>query len=282
MTLKKEDIKKLSELTRIPVKDLTTAIEAEDENPLTFGEDIQIFTADELETRDKELAKKAGKTAIEMAVKEARNENEFDFEGKTIPNLVTAAIAKGKKAGLEEAGKKPNETIEQQKIQIEALRENIKKIEEDKDEEIGRLKSDKQKMQNNISVSSTIPADLDTVFSNRDLTNLFNVEHEVGEDEEGNQVIKKDGKILVEDKTQKPKILKQVMDEWLDDKGIKIKSNPKGRGGEDDKGKSKSELKSIKTSEDFYNYCNEHEVKHADRKQILLEVQKENPEFILE
>jgi len=281
--LTKTDIKKLSELTRIPVKDLTTAIEAEEETPLTFTEDVQIFTTDELETRDKELAKKAGRTAVEIAVKEARNENEFDFEGKTVPNLVTAAIAKGKKIGLEEVGKKPNETIEQQKLQIETLQKNIEKIEQEKDGEIGRLKSDRQKMQNNMSVSSAIPADLDTVFSNRDLTNLFNVEYEVGTDEDGNQIIKKDGKIIVDEKTQKPKGLNVVVPEWLDNKGIKMKKDIRGRGDGDDSGKkSKSELKSIKTSEDFYNYCNEHEVKHADRKQILIEVQKENPEFILD
>jgi hypothetical protein len=282
MTLQKQDIKKLSELTKIPVKTLTTAIESEEETPLEFNDDLQVFDSEELEVRDKETAKKAGNTAIEMAVKEARNDNELDFQGKTIPNLVTAIIAKTKKAALEEAGKKPNETIEQQKQQIETLQSNIEKLEKDKDEEIKQLKTEKQKVLNNMSVSSKIPDGLNTAYTNRDLTNLFNIEHEVKIDDDGNRTWYRDGKPLLDKKTQKPEELDDIISGWLDGKGIKAESNPQGRGAGDNKGKKdKTEISKIKTSEDFYTYLKENDIPHEKRKEILAKIREENPEFVL-
>jgi len=284
--LKKEDIKKLSELTKIPVETLTTAIEAEEETPLDFSEADKVnwtFTDEELEERDLENAKKAGNTAIEMAVKEARNENDFKFEGKTVPNLVKAALAKGKEEGLKEANAKPNETIELQKTKIEELQENIEKIESDNKEEIDRLKSENSRMKTNKDIAATIPDNLDTPLTNSDLLTLYNSEHELKTDENGESTWYKNGKPCLDEKSKKSKPTNVVMAEFIKDKGIKVKANPRGRGGEDDKGAGggDGEISNIKTTDDFYAYEKANKITPDKRPQLLKDVIKANPEFIL-
>jgi len=286
--LKKEDIKTLSELTRISVKDLTTALEAEEETPLTF-EDVIIFTPDELETREIEQAKKAGKTAVEMAVKDARNKlveeygEDYNFTGKVQDNLYEALKKAAHEAGKKEAGTKPNETIELQKGQIEKLQNNIKKIEQDKDEEIERLKTEQSKIKTIQSIEGAVPVDLDTTLSRRDLTTLFNVDIETAIDENGKTIYKKNGEQIVDDKTQAPTQLNEIMKNWLDGKGIKQKANPRGRGGDDGQGTpgGDNDIKSIKTTDDYYNYIEKNKIPADGRKEVLLKVQKENPEFVL-
>ena len=108
---KQELIKYLSDTTKIDAKKLAEVLSSDkDEIELELPE-VHVFTNEDLQERLTNHAKISSKTFIEMGVKEARNDLKekygVDFEGKTIPNLVAAAI----EAGEKKANVKPNEKI---------------------------------------------------------------------------------------------------------------------------------------------------------------------------
>ena len=271
--LKTEDIQKLSELTKIKVEDLTNAINAEEETALVFTDDIEVFTKTELETRDINNAKKAGKTAVEIAVKNARNDNEFEFEGKTIENLVKAAIEKGKA----EAGVKPNEALKEKDNQIEALKKTIGTIEIERDNAINETSTIKKDYKYTSTMSGVLPADVG--WSAKEMTLLFKSDHEIVE-VDGVEMVKKDGETLRDSKTQDPLKVADVMKTWVE---TKVGNKPKlgGRGGNDQTPKPVSDIASIKTDADFDKYCEENKITQNDDKvKLLTEVRKNNPEFV--
>lgn len=282
--MKKVDfLKTLSELTGIEAEKIVEHVTSEEEE--LEGVEIaekHIFTEDELTARLKNHGSKSGVTAVEMAVKDARNDFELEFEGKTIKNLVNAAMEKAKTNALEEAKIKPNEQLAEKDKVIDGLRKSIIKIEEEKDAKITELSKSISTMQEDNVISSLIPTNLDTPLSNSDLKVLFRNEFGTKKNDDGKLVFTdKSGEILKDEKTQEPLSGKVVIDQFLETKNIKVK-NGSGRGGDDDNIDTKVSLGNIKTTKDFYDYCAENKVSDREQVKLLTEIQKENPDFALE
>jgi len=280
--MKKQDfINKLSELTKIEVKDLTEAITSESEDVDIEFQELSIFTREELEQRDINLGKKAGNTGIEIAVKNARNEYELEFEGKTIPNLVKAAIEKGK----QEANVKPNEKIKELESQTEKLRENILTIEKERDEYKNQTVSIKNDYNMTTTIAGLIPKDVEMPWNAKELNLIYKNNREITTDEDGKQIIKINGEVQRNPKTAEPITVEEDMKTWIEEKTKGMVSVKRGRGEGDRNPRSGGniEIKGIQTTADFNKYCEENEIKNFDDKaQLLKEIKKENKEFILE
>lgn len=282
---KKDFIKKLSDMTGIKAKDLVEHINSEEEEIEGLElPDLQFFTEEELESRLKNHGSKSGNTAIEMAVKDARNKHEFEFEGKTIDNLVEAAMNKGRAESAEEIEQlkgEPNTQLEEKDGIIETLKKNLKQAEEDKQVEVEKLNNKLGSIESNNMIASLIPDKLDTELSSNDILVLFKNDRSTKKEDDVIVFTDAQGNVLRDDKSQDPLPGKQVMSDWLTEKNIKVQ-NDDGRGGDDEHGNKTLSTKGIKTTEDFYNYCKDNNVPNRERAELLTEIQKENPEFALD
>ncbi|MFA5572132.1 MAG: hypothetical protein WDA42_03415 [Candidatus Bathyarchaeia archaeon] len=281
--MKKDDfLQKLSERAGIEATKIAEIITAEsDEVEGIELPEVHIFTDEELSTRLKNHVEISRNTVIEQAIKEARNnlKEKFGvtFEGKNIDNLVAASIEVGKK----EAGAKPNEKIEELNKVIETLQGNINNVESEWKNKYSELENKHKTIQRNLFIKSILPTDLDTTLSHDKVVALFNMDVQV--DEDNGQTIFKDanGNPYRDPKTQNPLKAEEVVTMWLDQTNIKRK-NPEGRGGANEHGKPNGSLASIKSTEDFYEYCKTNNIARKDYGNVLVEVQKVLPEFRLQ
>lgn len=275
--MKKQDfLKILSDRTGIEVTKITEIINSESDDVDVEIKNIQIFTDDELTERLKNHVNISKPTLIEMEVKSARNEYGLEFEGKTITNLVNAAIEKGKK----EADIEPNEKISELESINQKLKSNILEIEEKHSSELEVKNKELNSIRNDSYINSLIPDNLDTSLSKNDIAVLFKSD---------NTAIHENGKITFTDingepyrvaKTQDIKDNNTVLNEWLEAKGIKEK-DLEGRGGDNNRGKKNTGLSSIKNSDDFYKYCDDNNIPQEERFKLIPQIEKENSEFVL-
>lgn len=237
---------------------------------------LHVFDENQLGERLKNHVELSKPTLIEMAIKEARKNNGLEFEGKTIDNLVNAAIEKGKK----EAGLKPNEALQEKETMIENLRKSIQQIEQEKENELNRIKGELSIVQTNQYLNSIIPDGLDTPLSKSDLSILFKNDIQIVE-KDGKKQFVKNGDIMRDAKTQNPLDAQTVINNWLSEKNITVKTEQKGRGGKNETGNTSTSLDSIETTQDFYNYCKENNISRKDQSNLIVEIRKNNPNFFL-
>lgn len=283
---KKDFIKRLSEMTGLEPDKVVEYINSDNEEieGLELPE-LSFFTEDELSAKLKNHANSSSKTFIEMAVKDARNKYDLVFEGKNMDNLVVAAMEKARdesKEEIENLKKKPNEQLLEKDKIIEGLRDSVKKIETEKQNEVERLTASINKMKSDNFINSVIPTNLDTPLSQSDVSVLFRNDHGIKEENGVMVFTDKQGNVLRNEKTQDPLKSDEVVNNWLTMKNITIK-DVEGRGGDNDAGNiGKLRIKNIKTTNDFNKYCKENNIPDRERHKALIEIRKENPEFILE
>ncbi len=281
--MKKTDFfTKLSELTKIDVETLTKAIASEEEEVEVEFPEIHVFTQEELNARDLNSSRKGNHTAIEMAVKEARNKlkeefgDEFDFQGKTIENLVETAI----KAGEAKAGVKPSEQLKEKDEIIKKLQKSVSTLEEEKD----AVLQDKEKFQFNYKVDSTlikkVPNVENATFTPDEYISLWKRDKEIVT-ADGVITYKINGEIARDPKTQNPISIETDFENFLNEKGV-TQTDRRGRGDDDKKPPSNTgSIDGIKTSDDFDEYCNKNKITSIDdKKAVVMDVMKKNPEFV--
>lgn len=283
--MKKQDfLKKLSDMTGIKAEEITAAITSDKEDIEVTLIDKHYFTDEELEARLTNHAKQSGKTFIEMAVKEARNKLIEDFgqdgmfEGKTIENLV----AKAKELGEKKANVKPNEALKEKDVIIAKLQENLKTSDSDWQRKYDTAISEKNEVLNNLYIRSILPNDLDTQLPFEKVANLFNMDRKIRVNEDGKrEFLDTHGNVLRDGKTQNPLTDKEVVDAWLQENNLKRKTEP-GRGEGNEHGTPKTAIADIKNTADFNKYCTDNKIPQGQQAKVLIEVQKVNPNFMLE
>ena len=258
---------------------LIEAINSEDEIELQLPEDVQVFIGDELETLKENIGKTAatkGATAVlEQEVKRMRNEHELDFTGKTLPNLMKAYEEKIKS----ELGMESSEKEEQLKEKIKTLQSNIEALESESTEKIKGYENKLKNKDVNYQLYNLVPKDLPAGLDADDVVTLFRKKHEIDFEDE-NPIIKSNGQVLLDEKTQRNKTIDEVFTSFLDQKNIRTDVNGRGKG-DDGNRNGKMKVSDIKSTDDFYTYVEQNEIKETDHHKVLAEVQKENSTFFL-
>jgi hypothetical protein len=281
--MKKTDFfAKLSELTKIDVETLTKAIASETEEVEVEFPEVHTFTQEELNTRDLNSSRKGNHTAVEMAVKEARNKlveqygEEANFQGKTMDNLLETAL----KVGEKKAGVKPNDQLIEKDKVIAALQKTNQQLESERDLAL----QDKDKFQFNYEVDSTlikkVPNVENATFSPDEYIALWKRDKEIVT-VDGIKTFKINGEVARDTKTQNPISIESDFENFLTQKGVK-QVDRKGRGEGDKNIPYKTgTIDGVKTTVDFEKYCEENKITSLDgKKAALMEVMKKTPEFI--
>lgn len=282
--MKKADfLKVLADRSGLPVEKITEFVTSENEEIEATIQDVHIFTNEQLEDRLKNHANASSKTFIEMAIKDARNKlvekygQEAMFEGKNIDNLVAKVMELGKK----EAGTKPNDKIIELEGVIKKLQETQGTLESEWKTKYDVLEQKHASLKDSMFIRSIIPNNLETNLSHDKIAALFNLD--IKTKEENGQRIFTDvnGNVFRDSKTQNPLSEKEVVQSWLETNGFKMKQTD-GRGEGNQHGNLAGSISTIKSTEDFYNYCKQNNVPSSEYPKILREVQKTTPDFLLE
>lgn len=235
MALKKETIDKIAGLLKLDNKALADAIAAPEEKDITLT-DVQVFTVEELTTRDtaqKAEGKREGETAgkdagREIAVKEIKKAFGIEIEGKDIPKVVEAVkiqLAKGDE-GL--------------KQQVELLHGKLG----EKDAEVARLAGVAESVKLDTQLLGLFPKNRAETISDSEYLTLLKSNIEVVSDN-GKLVAKRNGEILRDTKTTNPLPLADAISRYFTERKWVAEGTPGGRGGGD--GKSTGEA--VKMSE---------------------------------
>ena len=193
-------------------------------------ENNTIFTNKDLLKRDDNLKEEHKKAGLEMAIKDYKRDNDFDFDGKTLELLLSASNEKV----LSDAKIEPDAKI----LELTGDLKKLKGINEELTINIDTIKQEtavkdnQRKIQGDILES--IKGDL-TLTKNQILT-LFQDEFQVM-DEDGKRLIKKGGETLKNPDNMDPLTLADVMPKFLEQFAKKVDG---GNGGGDSTNEDKA------------------------------------------
>jgi hypothetical protein len=248
MAIKKDSIIAIAKLLRIDTAKVEAALAATDEVELALPTDLTILSATELESRENVLKTAAQKAGREYAVKELKEAAGLDYEGEGSKDPKRFVTEYGKKV-LKDANVQESEKVAAANQTIEQLRVNITTLTTEKD---GILKQTREAQQDNELLTMTIDKKPDNL-TNKEWLAIVKLNNEITE-ENGVQVVKRDGKIVANPTDLKPIPVKDALHGWIDERKLgKTVAEPPKPGGRGE-GDSRTHLLGIGNMKQF----NEH------------------------
>jgi hypothetical protein len=278
MALKKEVTDKLKSVYKLDVDKLIAAITAKEDQDYELP-DVTVFTPDELTARDnnsKSEGQKAAESAvIKTVVKEISTKLNIDVKGERIADLVTNV--------KEQLSKSNDEKVTQLTQQVTALQTDKQNL-ESSIQEI-KLKNDQIAFDN--SLIKLFPANRGADLSDEERLTLIkaNVQFETVD---GKVVAKKNGELLLDDKTRNPLDLSAVVTKIFTEKPILLGTQQAGgsggaggRGsGDNFAGKGAAGIKSFSQAQKQWLEQNpDKNVVSPEFENYLAGVTKDNPDF---
>jgi len=246
--LKKERISEIAKLLKIDETTFVAALASTDEIDVEIPKELTVLTQEELTKRDESVGKlkyNEGKNAaVEMLVKEQKEKEGLEFEGKDPEKLIEAL----KKKVLVDAKIEPNKKIEELNGVITKLQDNVKASDEEKktlSKQIEAVKTDSKLL-------GLLPANRLSILNDEEYLNNFKSSHSI-EIEDGKEVVKKGGEILRDKATQAPLEPKDVINQYFTERKWvgETPEDRKGRGAGGDNGKPSVFLKMSELVKDF-------------------------------
>jgi len=234
MKLNKEFISKIASVYGITAEDLTAKLTSEKEEDIKLPG--QLFTEEELKTRDSSKYNEGKEAKEEMLVKDAKKQLGYDFEGKSFEQFLSHHNDNLKT----KYSKNSNERVGELEKDIDKLKrtyeQEIETLKGSNTDLLGKYK--KQAARN--TLLSIMP---ETTLKSDAIITLFNSEHQV-EEENGKMIVKQNGEIMKDAKTTSPLELSNIFNDWLVKENY-IKTTP-GRGtGSEFGGEGLNGIKSI-------------------------------------
>ena len=196
------------------------------------------FSSDEnFLTYQKNFAEEQKVAGREMAIKEARNKYGLDFQGKTIDNLVNAAMAKAEA----EATVDPNKKVEQYKGDIEGLRDQINSISSERDQFKGQIDQIKSDYSLERTLFGQVKNDDNYSLPADDIVALYKMKTQLGFDEGAHVVLSPSGDPL-KDSLKNPISVESHFSEFTKNY---LKTPAGGSGGADETPTGKKDLDSF-------------------------------------
>jgi len=223
MALKKEIIEKIATTLKLDMKVFGEAIAATEEKDIEIPE-LQVFTNDELTTRDKNNKDEGIKTGKEIGAKEVRKAAGIDETGSKDPAKIAEAI---KTKAVEDAKINPDARVVELGKQIETLKSTI----QEKDIEVSRAKEAVTGLQLDRRIFSALPKNRADVLTDDEyigsVKNVFNITSV-----DGKEIVSKNGKELRDTKTGEPiELTTAVNDYFTERKGWLAEAGGGAAGG---------------------------------------------------
>lgn len=272
--LKKEQISEIAKLLKIDEASLVSAITSTDEIDVVIPKELTVLTQEELTKRDESVGKlkyNEGKNAaVEMLVKEQKEKEGLEFEGKDPEKLIEAL----KKKVLVDAKIEPNKKIEELTGVISKLQDNVKAFDEEKKtltKQIEAVKTDSKLL-------GLLPSNRLSILNDEEYLNNFKSQHSI-EIEDGKEVVKRGGEILRDKATQAPLEPKEVINQYFTERKW-VGETPEGRQGRGAGGDNGKPSVHLKLSELVKEYeASGKSVNGSEFQSVLDAARESNPQF---
>lgn len=231
MGLSKQSVALLASLAKVDAAVIQEAIENENEVSIELQEGLRSFTADELTQYNSNIDSEAFKrgvdqgkgSAVEMFIKEVRNEEGLQFEGKSKDNLLKALKSK--------YGGSKDDLLSQFEEDKAAIKKNFETQLAQSRAQLEGLQNQFLNKQRQFSLFNASPDKL--TIKREHASQLFLSEVSFDKDASGREVITLGGKQMLDD-MRNPIPVETVYNNWIvENKYVKGDS---GRGGSDQGG----------------------------------------------
>lgn len=227
MELNKELISNIASVFGVTAEDLTAKLTSDKPEELKLAGEL--FTEDELKSRDSSKYNEGKQAQEEMLVKQAKKDLGYDFEGKSFDQLLTHHEEQLKT----KYSKNSNERVSELEKDIDKLKKTYETEIDTYKSQVTDLSSKYKEQDNKNYLLSIMPKD--TVLKPEALITLFKSEYQI-DTEEGKRVIKQNGEVVKDPKTVSPIDPSNIFNDWL----VKEKyiSTKPGRGGNNEFGEN--------------------------------------------
>lgn len=226
--IKTESLAKLLVRLKIAADEVTAKelITSKDESDVVFPTGLQIFSDDELATRDNSNKATYTKAGTEIAVKQLKElvGLSYDGEGSKDPKKFTEEYAK---KVLQEANINIDDKIKDRDKTIGKLRETIQGIETAQSAAEKNAATAKQDYELLTWIHDIKPENLEDA----DIVGIIKRSNELFE-ENGNMFVKRNGEVVKDGKLQTPIPAKEAIRSFMADRKL-VKAPPAGDGGGD-------------------------------------------------
>lgn len=226
--LKQDTLNRIASLLKLDAKKLSEAISDKNEVDITIDEKLQVYDDEALTKRDKNKYNEGKKAGEEMLVKEIKRKHSIEVDGDDADKVVEAIVAKTKK----EAGGSASEKEKDLEAKIEQWKQKHKQAEE--------MLSQAQKAASEAALDrellASFPKNRDSKLSDDEYLFLVKKTLEI-EEKDGKRIVKKEGKVLENDKTLEPISLRDAIEghfnerKWVTDEQQQQQQKPGGGGG---------------------------------------------------
>lgn len=256
---------------KMDVAAVTTAIDATDLVEVPFDTTtIKIFTDAELTSREESLKKTHEKAGMEIQIKSLKEKTGIEYDGKDPDKLIEAL----NKKALKDANVTESDKIKEKDTVIEGLRANITTLTTDKELSV---KATKEAQLDSDILSWTIDKKPDHL-NNKEWLAMIKLNNQL-EEQDGQLVVKRDGKIVANPTDLKPIPAKEALPAYIDERkwGKVAPAAPGGRGA----GDSKTTLLGIGNMKQFNEHLASNNISPNGQQaqQLLTEVTTANANF---
>jgi hypothetical protein len=217
----------------VNIEDVKKAMESENPSFTITDENFVVRSKEDETTFIENHKKDARKEGVEIAVKNARNELNLDFQGKTVENLIKAVQGKA----ISEAKVEPNERIESLTKDVEMLQSKLSESNQTLEEQKNRY----TELQNGYKIDSTLKgliekrAGENLALPLNQVMTIFKTTNETKLGESGNVEFYQNGQLMKDD-VLNPLGGDSVINKFFDENPHFLKTPSGGSGGNDSSG----------------------------------------------
>lgn len=249
--LTKKTIEALAKTVGLDASELANAISDEQEKDLTIDV-IKSFTSEEWgkheEAIDKEKKSKydnGKRVGSEQVISELKTKVGLDFQGKSEDDF----ISNFKSKVLDDNDKNPDSRIVELEKDIKTLRDVTLKGEQEKNIQ---LQAQIDQINTKSKVTKLIPSKLPVGITQGDAETILMSNLEFTKDDEGNEVVKKNGQVLKDEKLRTNVSYETAVTDFVTERNWR--SSEPGRGGEGSEGSKHSDYKAIRSMKEMNDY----------------------------
>jgi hypothetical protein len=269
--LKETTVAELAKRAGISTGDLLKAIKSEVEESLTFETDGEFITHTELdsikERAGKDSYKEGKKAGEEMLIKDIKNDEGLDIEGKTKDQLIRALKEKYTK----EAGSEPTKRITELENDNKKLRDLATESETKLKTETEKFTTQLNRIEIEAAIKNNLPDKLANGLSKEDAFILYKAKREFNKTDAGIELIDPATKQTMKDKKLVPISVSEDIKSFVESFGS-ISGN--GRGAGDEGHKQKTNFESFTKRTEVESYFEKNGTPISEQSAILAKAMK--------
>lgn len=269
--LKEITLQELAKRSGCSLAELKRAISIETEETLSFDDEGEFITHIELdaikERAGKDSYKEGKKAGEEMFIKDIKNDEGLEFEGKTKDSLLKALKDKIQK----ESGHEPEKRI----TELEADKKKLQLSLTEKEAELAKVSEDFNSKLSNIEIESVIKGHLPEKTANglsrEDLYILYRAKKQISKTDSGIVLIDPVTKEVVKDKKLNPISIADDLKTFMSQFG---ESGDSGRGEGDKNTRGKTNIERLTKRSEVEKYFETENIPIPDQAAILSKAMK--------